>query len=478
MFKTVFSNVRWMFLSEIIRKVLTFLLTIAVVRTFAPIEYGELRFAFSFVVLFTIVTDFGLTTLIIRELSRNKDKVEKYIGNTFTLKIILNIVALLLIILITKLTISEPSQRLLLYLAGGNLFISSLSNSLLNTFIAFELMRFNAIGKVLKSIVLVGSGYLVIFSGLPIAWILGAHIGASLVLLVFAIFSTTLKLTRINFFAFDWEFSKRLLSEAWPFAITSAFLHLYYSFDIVMLGYLGYKEEVAWYGAAYTIIMLLVTFRRFFSSALYPTVSRNIFNAKEKTERVLNHFKKLFVFFALPIGVGITVLAPQIMVTLFGDDYINGALALQILVWGIVLSYLNLSQPTLLSASNRQKTTMMIMVFGGVLNVVLNLILIPQYKLVGAAIATDVANLSNLALASYFAGKIIRIRFWSFLPKPAVASLVMGMVIFYFIEYNLFLLIAVGFIIYVGLILILRFFTEEELDFARRYFEKTLKIRH
>ncbi len=469
MFRLVFKNAGWMALAEIFNRIFAFLLTIAIVRAYTPSEFGQLKFAMAFAVIFSVITDFGLTNLTIREVSRNKEKVDKFIGKTFSLKILLNIIALAIIVLLANLTVQNESQILLLYLAGVNNFLASLSGSFLGIFVAFDMMRFNALARLLRGATLIFLGYLVIFSGLPIAWVLGAHITSSLVALIVAIFSTTTKITRIYFFSFDWKFSKWLFFESWPFAVAATFPLISFSLDSVMLGYLGFIEEVAWYGAALTLVTIPLTLRRFFRRSLIPTLSKYIFTSRDKVTRIVFHFKKLFVFLALPLGVGTTILAPEIMVLLFGDQYVSGVVALRILIWGVVFSFLNLSQHEVLVAANRQKLSMIILVSAGLLNVLLNLILIPQFGLVGATVSTSLAFFLSLVLASYFANQLIKTNFLALLPKPLFASIVMGGVLFYFTDLSLFFLSALGFGVYIGIIVLLKFFTPKEIKFARSF---------
>lgn len=477
MFRLVFRNAGWMVLSDLFNRIFALLLTIAVVRTFTPIEFGELRFALSFVALFSVITDFGLTALTIREVSRNKSEIERFIGKTFSLKIIINLIAIVLIILITNLTIQDESQKTLLYLAGISNFVASLSGSLLNTFVAFNLMRINALAVFLRGATLVSLGYLVIFSGVSIAWVLGVYIIANAVSLVIAIISTTLKITKIHYLSLDWEFSKKLFFDSWPFAVAVAFGVINFSLDTIMLSYLGFSQEVALYGAALTLIMIPLTLRRLFRRSLIPTLSKYVLTSKGKAERITYHFKKLFVLLALPLGVATTVLAPKIMTLLFGNEYVGGVIALQILIWGIVFSFLNLSQHEVLVAANRQRLSMKILVFTGLTNALLNLILIPRFGIIGATVSTSFVFFLSLVLATYFANRIIKTNLLVLLPKPIFAAGIMGLVLVYLIDFHLLLLIFLGFVIYIIIIILLKFFSQNEINFARNFILDFLKIK-
>ena len=91
--------------------------------------------------------------------------------------------------------------------------------------------------------------------------------------------------------------------------------------------------------------------------------------------------------------VGGIILAPKIINFFYGQEYSSSILAFQILIVmaGIIFLYDTFRQ--ILIVSNQQKRFFWAVFFGALINVILNLILIPQFSLYGAALATVITSL-------------------------------------------------------------------------------------
>ena len=128
-FKLIFKNsfgwelARWFQVSR-------FLIGIWMARRFGPDLYGKWSFALAFVTIFSVVADFGLSTLSVRELARNKEKTKDYFLNITLLKFILGALSLGLMALIINLIEEDPETISLVYFLGIYIVI--------NTFGVFE----------------------------------------------------------------------------------------------------------------------------------------------------------------------------------------------------------------------------------------------------------------------------------------------------------------------------------------------------
>ena len=101
--QTLFKNVSWVTLSQVITNICAFLWTILIARYLGVSDYGTLSFVISFTVLIGMGTDIGITTFTTRELSQNRSKTKKYIDNLILYKILLSIVLCVFTVLIVYL---------------------------------------------------------------------------------------------------------------------------------------------------------------------------------------------------------------------------------------------------------------------------------------------------------------------------------------------------------------------------------------
>jgi O-antigen/teichoic acid export membrane protein len=169
------------------------------------------------------------------------------------------------------------------------------------------------------------------------------------------------------------------------------------------------------------------------------------------------------VILIIPIAVGTTLLAEPIISFFYKDQFLPSISALQILVWSEVFVFIGVVNNHILIASNKQKIDFIFTSNSAVINVLLNLLLIPKYSFVGAAVATVI---------SYSVGPIMGV----FIPatrdystaafksmiKPFIASIGMGGYICYVSSFNLMFLISTSSIIYFGMLLLIKGLTKEK----------------
>ena len=145
----------------------------------------------------------------------------------------------------------------------------------------------------------------------------------------------------------------------------------------------------------------------------------------------------------------------------------KGVIGLQILLWALLLMYINSIYARGLIACDRQRRNALVIGTVTTVNIVLNLILIPRFGLGGAAFATVAAE--AVALLFYYRefGKMIKTKVYSYLPRPLLASLIMVIFLRFFASGNIFLLIPGGACIYLVSLYLVKGITREELRLAR-----------
>ena len=145
--------------------------------------------------------------------------------------------------------------------------------------------------------------------------------------------------------------------------------------------------------------------------------------------------KEIMAIIAIPMGVGTTLLANKIILLIFGSQYTPSVVALQILIWSSVIIFLSGAFTILVQTSNKQMVVTQITAVNVVLNVVLNLILIPHFSYIAASVVTVVTELSafllGLRVVSNMGYGLTR-KDLSYLIKAVLASGVMALFIAYF----------------------------------------------
>jgi len=162
--KNIFKNTVWLTVAEIINGVVMFFLTIWLARYLGAEGYGKLNFALSFVAFFSLIVDLGLGPLAIRELSRNKELVKKYLSNIFTLRILLAVLTFILLVVIVNIASVDKGVIKLIYLVGIWTILNTWANVFQSVFRAYEKMEYESVIKVINALVMAGSISFVILS--------------------------------------------------------------------------------------------------------------------------------------------------------------------------------------------------------------------------------------------------------------------------------------------------------------------------
>jgi len=459
--QTIVKNTFWLGVGTVTNRLLSLALLIFAARVLGAEGYGQFTFALAFASLLIVFSDFGLSAIVTREFAREPEKWKEFYS-LLSLKMVLAIVTFLLIA-VTSFVIA-PAQNIQIIILTLAVFL--LSNSFIGIFHAFfhakEKMEYEAGIEILQTLLIVVFGIFVLFR-FPSPESLGyAYLGAALIALVsvFLFFHFKIAPLRIKWNILVW---KKFLKMSWPLAFIGLFGAVYSYTDSVMLGYWNMLKEVGWYNAAYRIVVASLIPMGLIGVSFYPALSRFAKESRERFQRIWDYELEIMIALALPLVVGGMTLASKIIDSLYPADFTPSILAFQILIGVASLIFLYRPFYDALIVLNQQRKTFWITMAGAILNIVLNLILIPKYSLYGAASAT-IITYSLVLLAIVFAVKkstfvqlpVLRI-FLTFIGS-GFAALLMYIVLKRLMPYNIhiFFLVLAGAVTYLLGFLILR----------------------
>ena len=469
------KNTAVLLVANIISKVLGFFYVMYTARYLGAEGFGILSFALAFTGIFGVLTDLGLSPLTVREVARDKSLAKKYLNNISVMKTILVTITFALIAIVINL-LGYPEQTIkVVYLISLSVVFNSFTGIFYSIFRAFEKMEYQSLGQILNSAIMLFGVFFAISRGFSVFGFASLYFMISVVALVYSFVISIWKFVKPKM-EVDWSFWRPTIKEALPFGLTGAFITIYLWIDSVMLSLMKGDEVVGWYNAAYRIILILLFIPSAFNSAVFPIMSRFYVSSKSSLKFIFEKHFKYMLIIGFPIGVGITLLADRIVLLIFGAEYIPSIIALQILTWAIVFIFARTAFERVLESANKQ--IIVTKVFGGcaLLNIILNLILIPKYSYIGAAVATLITDFAVFALIFVWSLKIgysiSNKQFIEVISKVISASLLMGVFIEYFRDQNLFILVFTTIIIYFGLILLIKCFDKDDIRLFKKLFSK------
>jgi len=458
--QTIFKNSLWLGLAEVVNKVLIFILFIYVARILGAAEYGKFNFAISVMYLFSILPGFVSPEIVTRELSQDKEKEKEY-SDFLSLKILLGLGGTFLLVISSFFLTPDPIVRKAIWiLALYNLF--GVPIDIFHAFFrARQQMQYESAARILDAVLSVVFVFFVIFNFPSLVNLSYAYLAEAFFLLLAVILFFHFKIHRLTL-SFDKKIWRKMFSLSWPMALVGLVTTTYNQIDSVIMGYLGQMSANGWYNAAVKISKLTLMPMVLLSQSFFPVLSK-LYKEKENFQRVWDFETKTMVVFALPLVLGGVVLAPQIIDFFYGQVYAPSALAFQILILMVGVVFLYDTSRQALIAAHQQKKLFWAVLVGAVINVLLNLILIPKFSLYGAAWSSLAANIVILFLLIYLLIKFTTVKpfnfniLFSFLAS-AISSGVMYFLIInpLILKVHIILLIALSVLIYFATLFVLK----------------------
>lgn len=470
--KLVAKNFILLYTSELIGQFLSFFLVIAIARYFGDIGLGKYSFAFSFVSLFLIIADMGLPTLITKEVAKDRKLAQLHLTKTFTLKLILNVITFAVTLAVIFASRRDYETIIFVGLAALAMVFFNLAGIFRAIFQAYEIMEYEALMKVIERIIAVSLGIFLFYRGYGLIALFIVLVFSNLMyyLSIFAL--TKAKISGISL-SFDKKSWKQNLKESVPFWVTTIFITLYFKIDTVMLTFIKGFEAAGWYNAALKIIEVITRIPFLLNVAVFPAFSKFYRNSHDKTKLFYTKSFYFMIVLALPMATGLVLLADRIIVYVFSQEFANSIAALQILAASLVFVFVNYLMGYLLNAIDRQRLFTLTVTTTAIINILLNLMLIPKYSYIGAASATLISEVINFGMLYYFTSKNqFRVSIPKILAKPIVATVIMIAAIIYFKSLHLLFIVAISSIAYFITLFLLKGISRDEIGILQSFFQR------
>ena len=195
----------------------------------------------------------------------------------------------------------------------------------------------------------------------------------------------------------DFRRAQELLKECWPLILSATMVSVYIGIDKVMLGQMVGDEAVGLYSAAVRISEIWYFIPMIIATSVFPSFIKS----KEMGELIyqdrIQKYYDLNAVLAYIVAIPASLFAPFIISTLYGDSYAGAETIFSVHIWACVFVFTGVARGQYLINEGLIKFSFCCTLIGAVSNIGLNLILIPKFQGVGAAIATVV----SYALAGY-----------------------------------------------------------------------------
>jgi O-antigen/teichoic acid export membrane protein len=344
-------------------------------RYLGPVRFGTLNFADGFTTAFFIVLNLGADQYIRKEVAVRPAHATEFFGGVAVLRVALALLVMGAMAIVLKVTGREPEIQGLVLLYGLTQFFVTCNASLS--------ALLHAKGRVGAMSVLAVATKVVWAVGVLAAMATGAGLWAYAVsylasesIETFVLYGLGREHLGLRFHV-AWTPTKAMLLASLPYYLILFAQTAYGKLDVSLLEFMAGSEEVGWYGAAQAVAGLTLLVTPLIGWVLMPMFARAAARSREELDEQLRRSLELILVIAIPVALVINLGAGLLTRIIFGAAFAPAAPALRILATMFVLMYVSIIYAQALIMLGRAWTLMLISVGGLVVNVALNLALIP-----------------------------------------------------------------------------------------------------
>lgn len=433
--KSVAKNTIWLTGSLVAQKVLSFVYFALIARMLGVEDMGTYVFAVSFVALFGILADSGLTPVAIREVAKERDysqfspTVLRTVVASVKMKLVLIVCAGVLAVVVSHLLGYEHHIVMLVAATTGVMALDAIHLFGYGLLRGLQNLSYEAVGMFLGQAVVVSVGWYILSNELSMFYLIGALAIGSFINVVQACVHVWKAGVRIPWCtSLQKSDFKHVIRMAWPFALAGVLARGYAQIDIVLLSRLSDISAVGLYAVPSKMVFAFQFIPIAMAAALYPAMSRAFVSSREKLSDIVHRAMLYLGVIAAPLILMLFVMASFIVTYVFGDQYVSSIVLLQVLCFSMIFGFLDFPIGALLNATNNQRLQTLSMFFTLVTNLVLNIILIPRIGAYGAVIAAVAGQAVLFVTGLYFARRVIQWDRLFFIRNAAKIAAAVGVV--------------------------------------------------
>ncbi len=451
--------------TEFLSKALSFVLMVYAARVLSVEIFGDFSFALAVMVLVGTLSDFGLSTLLVKKIAQAPREGGDDATVALSVRVGFTVGWTALALWYVHAAGARPTVAFFITAAGAASLVGAYPGVVSCALRALSRFGTDASLRLASTVLYIGAGMAALKLGTGLVGLASVVLGVAIVQATLA-FVVNARGRYVRFsrsMLVRWSSYPRLLSEALPFGLLAVLGMIYFRIDMVMLQAMAGSVEVGLYAAAYKILEGVLMIPLALSIVVLPVLSEALAKGDvELARQTVSSVVKYLAYLSVPIATILTLQADRLIALLYPmPAYAGSALGLRILAWTIVAVFASGATSTLIASSRSPSVNTWIACVMAGLNVGLNILLIPRWGLAGAAAATVVTEFSGIFMNTYYINRrLFTLRYESHFVKPCVAALVMGATVY---VVNALVLFPVYLLVYGGVLLITEGLSVDEL---------------
>ncbi|MCG3110734.1 MAG: oligosaccharide flippase family protein [Candidatus Manganitrophus sp. SB1] len=473
--RKIITNTLLLSVVSIVNTFVSIFTTSIIAKSIGPELYGRYTFGLSYILFFSVLSNLGIESLFIREAARDEKNID-LIKDILPFKVLLSALNIAVIILSVHLLHYPVETIQVIYVLCIGLFFQVLYESLLSVYRSLEKMYVIGLASLAFRLFTALIIVFAVYSGIGFWGIVSAFsIGNAFIFLGLLLFSyRSLGISGVRFKAQTWL---RLIKQGFPFYASALLTMVYSRIGILMLSKMTSELEVGLYMAAVTLVEGLYFIPAAFTSSIFPAFSRMHGGSGDTFQSTYEKTTKFLIILTAGISVGTILVSEKVIFLIFGPEFIRSAEVLNIFIFFWVFSFFSQMQSTILFSIRKEAAQVKIMAFACLVNISLNIILIKNYGIIGAAYSSVITEAVVVVVINAVLWKLdVKYR-----PDPHIFRLVfsvaaMIVMVNFLLDINLFAAILGGAAFYPVLLFLFGVFDSEDKLYIRSLIKKRAPI--
>jgi O-antigen/teichoic acid export membrane protein len=380
-------------------------------------DYGFYFVVFNFSFLFNILLDFGITNYNNRNIAQHSQLLNKHFSSIVIVKLLLAVLFTIVTLSVGLIIGFNAEQLGLLGVLCFNQFLLSFILYLRSNISGLLLFRTDSFMSVLDRVLMIIICSVLLWGHVTstpfrIEWFVYAQTAAYLVTALTAMIIVVKKAAfkKLNW---NWPFFVMIIKQSFPFAILVMLMAFYNRIDPVMIERLLPDEtgdsEAGIYASAFRLLDASNNIAYLFSVLLLPLFARMI-KQKESVEQIAKLGFTLLIILSATMAIGCHFYSYEIMDLMYTDHVQESTDVFKIIMLGFMGVSTSYIFGTLLTANGNLKILNIVAAGGMMLNLVINIVLVPRFMAVGSAYASLITQISMAILQTIIAIRIFNFR--------------------------------------------------------------------
>ena len=394
----IVRNVVWAVTGKVVTLLGGLFVGIFVARYLGPEQYGLMSYVMSYVALFQVLASFGMDQIEIREESKTPEEKDKIIGTAFALKIGFAAITIGLVCLTAWLFEADSFTKWMIMLYSLSMVMNSFG-VIRNYFTSLVWNEYIVKTEITRTLIGAGIKVVLLLLHAPLVWFIAATLFDTMLIAGGYLVSYRSKIDSIRKWQFDKDTANYLIKESFPIWLSMIAVVIYQKIDQVIIGNMIDKEMVAYYATAGVFINVINFIPIVLSNTITPILVKLYANNSTEYKVKAQQFLNISVWIIIIICIFISMTASPLVMYTYGVQYAPAIPILQLAVFREIGHVQAQISGMLITIEHKQRLVALRNLIGCILAISLNVVFIPKYGIMGAA----VVSLISAFATGYFA---------------------------------------------------------------------------